>query len=337
MTEQARKRAQRLLDAQVEFLIADLSGERFHALAVQEVDAALADAERLTLNQVVSRDQIKAVVRKYMVLMQIHGSIPELMGEIAERLYGHPAHDANRIGDVIAQKHVAASVGKALGMKALRQGLFERMAENPLAITWLSWLLYRTATDMRDRIEHLPGVSLVLGNALDALGRVAPGAGNEFDLRLRELSERGARILLGHAERASTGQTDQAPLFDAVMDLYDDHAAEPIGVFRQFLSREDLEDVLVGVYEFWLDFRDTPYLQALVDEGIDIFFDKYGPSTLRDLLEEMGVYRDDLVEEALRFGPPVIDVLRENGMLAATFRRRLEPFFFSDEVLAALE
>jgi hypothetical protein len=336
MTQQARENAQRLLDAQVAFLVAELSGERFAAVVAEEVDHALANAAQLTLDQVVTREQIQAVVRKYMALMQIHGSIPELMGEIAERVYVHPANDHNRIGEVLAQKHVAAVTGKLLAMSGLRQRLFDQLAENPLAVSWLSWLLYRTASDMRERVEQLPGVALLLGGVLDAVERVAPAAGGELDLRLRELADRGARILLGHAERASAGAAEQTPLFDAVMDLYDDQAGQPVSVFRRFVSRDDLEDLLVIGYELWLDLRETEYLRALVDEGIDFFFDKYGPFTLRDLLEEMGIRREDLVEEALRFGPPVIEVLRENGMLAAALHRRLEPFFFSDEVLALL-
>lgn len=337
MTDHAPTVARRLLDAQVEFLVTQLSGDQFAGLVEQEVDHALADAGKLTLDEVVTRDDVKAVARKYTALMQIQGSIPELMGEIAERLYSHPANDETRVGEVLGQKHVAALVGKLLSMHGIRRRVFEHVAENHLAITWLSWLLYRTASDLKERVESLPGVALLLGTALEAVGRGAPGATAEIDLRIRELADRAARILLEHAEQSSAAATEQAPLFDALMDLYDDHADDPVALLRGLVSRDDLEDLLVIGYEFWLDLRNTPYLQALIDEGIDFFFDKYGDSTLRALLEEMGVSRADLVEEALRFGPPVIEVLRENGMLATFFRRRLEPFYSSPEVLALLE
>ncbi len=336
MTQQQREKAQRLLDAQVEFLEAEIADERFAELVEEEIDRVLRDASQLTLSQVVSRDQISAVARKYATAIEIHGSIPELMGEITERVYSHRAHDQSRIGDVIAQRHVAALAGKLLTMRTLRQRLFERLAENPLAVTWLSWLLYRLVAEVRERAEHVPGVSSLVAGGRRAVGTVAPGAGRDLDLRLHELAERAAQLVLRKAEQSSAGATDQAPLFDAVMDLYADLATEPVSLFRQVVSRDDLEDLLVIGYEFWLDFRDTDYLRSLVDEGIVFFFDKYGDFTLRDLLAEMGVGREDLVEEALRFGPPVIAVLAENGMLAAFLRRRLEPFFFSEAVLALL-
>jgi hypothetical protein len=168
------------------------------------------------------------------------------------------------------------------------------------------------------------------------LGTVAPRVGLDLELRMREVAERGAKFLL-HRARAPGGSQDESPLYDALIDLWHVQADEPMSSFRQYLSQDDLDDLLVIGYEFWLAFRGTAYLHSLLDEGIDFFFDKYGDFTLRELLEEFGIERADLVEEALRFAPPVIQVLSENGMLAAFLRRRLEPFFLSDEVLALLE
>src|SRR5439155_26772691 len=84
MTQQQREKAQRLLDAQVEFLEAEIADERFAELVEEEIERVLRDASQLTLSQVVSRDQISAVARKYATAIEINGSIPELMGEIAE-------------------------------------------------------------------------------------------------------------------------------------------------------------------------------------------------------------------------------------------------------------
>ncbi|MEA2144080.1 MAG: hypothetical protein QOI64_2510 [Solirubrobacteraceae bacterium] len=336
MTAQQRATAQRLLDAQVEFLVAQLSGEGLAAQLEAEIDRALQSIGTLTLEEAVTRDQIKAVARKYATTMQIHGSIPELMGEIAERLYSHPAHDRTRIGDVVAQRQVAAVAGKLLSMETLRSLLLERLVANPLAVTWLSSTLDRIMAELRDRVDQVPGLMGLLSTSWQALGNVAPGAQIDVDLRLHEVGERIAHMLLRQAEQANATASDQAPLFDAVMDVYHDLAEQPVSLFRQVLTREDLEDLLVIGYELWLHQRDTDYLRSLIDEGVDFFFDKYGDFALRDLLEEVGVRREDLVEEGLRFGPPVTALLRDNGMLAAMFRRRLEPFFFSEAVLALL-
>ncbi|MDF2435551.1 MAG: hypothetical protein JWP44_5184 [Mucilaginibacter sp.] len=336
MTDGRRAKALRLLEAQIEFVQAQLGPDRFALLVDAEVDHALSAAGELVLDGVVSREQIKATARKYATTMQIQGSIPELAGEIAARVYGHRAQDENRIGDVLGTEHVEALAGKLLELPLVR----ERLPESPLAVSVVSWWLYRIATDVmvhnREVAARVPGVSSLLAAGGRIVGTVAPGARVDLELRLRELAERSARLLL-HRASAPSGTRDESSVYDAVIDLWRQHADEAIGSFRQYLSQDDLEDLLVIGYEFWLAFRGTAYLHALLDEGVDFFFDKYGHFTLRELLVEFGIEREDMVEEALRFGPPVIAVLVENGMLAAFLRRRLEPFFLSDEVLALLE
>jgi hypothetical protein len=336
MTDGHRDRALRLLEAQIKFVQAQLGPDRFARLVETEIDHALSAAGELVLERLVSRDQIKATARKYVTTMEVQGSIPELTGEIAARVYGHRAQDENRIGEVVETEHIEALAAKLLELPLVR----ERLSESPLAITLVSWWLYRIAIDVvvrnREVAERVPGVSSLLAAGGQIVGTVAPSARLDLDLRIRELAERGARFLL-HRARAPGGSLHESPVYDAVIDLLREQADEPMSSFRQYLSQDDLEDLLVSGYEFWLAFRGTDYLHSLLDEGVDFFFDKYGDFTLRELLEEFGIERDDLVEDALRFAPPIIQVLSENGMLAAFLRRRLEPFFLSDEVLALLE
>jgi len=336
MADRDREKAQRLLEAQIVFLQSQLGPDRFAGLVETEVDHALSAAGELVLDRLVSRDQIKATARKYATTMQIHGSIPELAGEIAARLYAHPAQDENRIGEVLAAEHIEALAAKLFELPLLR----ERLPESPLVLSVVSWWLYQIGLDVvehnRELAVRVPGVSSLLAAGGQVADTVAPGTRLDLDLRLRELAEHGARFLL-HRASASSGSRDESPLYDAVIDLWRERAEDSMSSLRQHLSQEDLEDLLVIGYEFWLAFRGTAYLHALLDEGVDFFFDKYGSFTLRALLEEFGIAREDLVEDALRFAPPVIEVLSENGMIGAFLRRRLEPFFLSDAVLALLE
>jgi hypothetical protein len=340
MTPEQREKAERLLEAQIAFLKAELAADRFAGLVETEVDHALEAAETLTLNQVVTREQIKATAQKYATRMEIHGSIPELIGEIADRVYRHPAHRESLIGEVVGRHHVAALVGKLFEMQALRERLMHRLSDSPLTVAWLSSFLYRVASDFlhhnRERVERVPGVAPLLNAGGQLAGKVLGDPARDANLRLREFAERSAGFLLRHAGQPFSDSLDEAPMFDAVMELWDDHAGEPVSEVVTYVSQADLEDLLVIGYEFWLDFRDSEYLRALIDEGVDFFFDKYGDFALRELLEDMGIGRADLVEEAMRFAPRVIAVLDETGLLDKLLRRRLEPFFFSDEVLALL-
>jgi len=135
-----RDTARRLLAAQVEFLQAQISGDRFVELVETEVDHALVAAGKLRLNEVVTREQIKATADKYTTLWQIRGSIPELAGQIAERLYSHRVNDQKRLGEVIDPQQFKELVGKLLEMPALRR-LLDRLYASPLTAHWASRLL----------------------------------------------------------------------------------------------------------------------------------------------------------------------------------------------------
>lgn len=333
---QARETAQRLLDAQVAFLAAELTDERFARLAAEEIDHALRAADSLTLAEVVEREQVQAVAAKYAVMVRIPGSIPEIIGEVAARLYGHAAHDRYSIGELLPPEHAAALVIKLLDDEPLGRRLLERLMTGPIAASWLTWLLERLAADARERSARVPGVAPLLAGGRRALGRVSPGGTRQVDARLHELAEDVARRLLREVERVQDSASAGGPLAEAVLELYDELADRPVSAFRGVLSQDDLEDLLVIVYELWLDVRETGHVRAMIDEGVALVFDKYGDVSLRELLEDLGIGRDDLLEEALRFGPPALAVLRERGLVDAFFRRRLEPFFLAPDTLALL-
>ncbi len=97
--------AERLIDAQVAFSKRILlDPEHFEAFIVDEVDEALRDASDLTLGEVVTPQMIKDTAIKFAVNMPLEGSIPELVGEIAGRLYRHSINDDVRLTDVLDTK-----------------------------------------------------------------------------------------------------------------------------------------------------------------------------------------------------------------------------------------
>lgn len=335
MANSADALADALLDAQVAFLAAQLGPAGVAQLLEAEIDAGLEAASTLTLGSVVSAEQITAVATKYVVAMQIPGSIPELASEIAARLYEHPAQEAHRLEEVIAGRHVRAFTAKLLALPLVQ----ERLLESPLVVEVLAELLYRAASEAaaqnRELAGRIPGLSTLLGAGGQLLGSVAPEAGRELDVRLQELATQAARMLLRRAKGGVQNPEDRW-IEETVLSVWEQQADRPVSALRNAVTQEDLEDLIVLGYDFWLAFRETAYLHALLAEGVAFVFDRYGEMTLLGLLEEFGVSRADLIEEAHRFAPPILTLLAENGMLEAFLRRRLAPFFAAPQTRALL-
>ncbi|ADG80664.1 putative protein OS=Tsukamurella paurometabola (strain ATCC 8368 / DSM / CCUG 35730 /CIP 100753 / JCM 10117 / KCTC 9821 / NBRC 16120 / NCIMB 702349/ NCTC 13040) OX=521096 GN=Tpau_4095 PE=4 SV=1 [Tsukamurella paurometabola] len=321
----------RLLDAQVEFAKKQLRDTAYHALVIDEVDHALAEASRLTLAEAVTPDMIKAVAAKYAVQVPVEGAIPELVGEIAGRLYRHSANEDTSLADVVDSRRFDELLTAVLEME-VTQRVLQQLWESPVTADTVTSVLHVAATSAADdaarALERNPLTRTVAGAANRVFGKALPVIGEQAD----EAARRGVRAVL----RRATVDGDRS-VAEAVRDVWRRNRENPLAAYRDMVTDADIEDVVVLIFEFWRTFRDTEYFRALLDEGIDHVFDKYGDTSLYELLAELGVGREDMIEEALRFGPPVIATLDERGVLDALLRRRLAPFFESDEYRAAME
>ena len=326
---------QRLLDAHVAFVVRELTGEMFGALVRSEVDWVLDRAEHRTLDEVVERAAVTAVAVKYATRTNLAGAIPEIVGEIAARLRAHPAN-AMRLADIVPRARAEAFATKIAELQPLRQRIAGLVAQSPVVQTWLADYLrsiaLRPVAANRRLAGRVPGVNRAL-----ALGeRVAGGALGEADLRSRELAESAASTLLRQWSGGLADGISDDDFAEALLSLWDQLAARPVRDLLDTGDDADLIDFVVLVFETWLDLRAGAYVPAIIEMGVDYFFDTYGTSTLRELLAEFGVERDDLVEEALRFGPPALTALAASGDLEAFVRRQLARFYDSPDAQAAL-
>lgn len=327
--------ADRLLEAHVAYTVRQLRGDGFVALVEDEVDHALADARRLTLDEAVHRDQVKAVVAKYVGAFALPGAIPEIAGEIATRLRSHPANDT-AVGEVLPRRHVAAGIAKIAELQPVRERLAERIADSPSVQAWLADYLRSLAAEPlstnRRLVEKLPGVS----SALAVGEKLAGPAVREADQRSREVAERAAGALLRRWRDGVGSSLRNDDFAAALLEIWDGFAGQSMRGVLDSIGDDDLQDLVAVAYEGWLDLRTGSYLRALIDTGVDFFFDTYGTFTLDALLAEFGLGRDDLIEEALRFAPQAIEALARTGLLEAIARRRLAGFYRSPEAQAVL-
>lgn len=326
----AAELAVRLLDAHVAHEVRQLRGERFAQLVSREVEHALADASRLTLDRVMDRASVKAVAGKYVETFRLPAAIPEIAGEIATRLRSHPANDVP-LGELVGRPAVEEVVAVLAEMRSVRVQILRGLATSATLQAGMGGLVHGLAAGAVGSGRRLAKRVPLVSTGVTVAEKVAGGALAGVDQRSRELAEQAARLLLGYLGDNMASSVSDDELRTAVLEVWDALATRPVREFLDLISDEDLIDLFVAAFQVWLDLRGSGYVTALVDSGVDFFFDTYGSTTLDRLLEEFGLGRDDLVEEALRFGPPVIEALAETGLLDALVRRHLEAFYLSPE------
>lgn len=332
-----------LFEAHVEHTLELLGGDFLAAHLSAEVDAGLVHAAQLTLGEVVTRDLIKATVHTYAVDMPMAGGIPELVGDIARALHAHPMHDSTRLADLISDHQVRDIIAKAVEMREVREQAIERVLGNPILSDMAADLIYRGIkgylAQSNDAAKAIPGAGTLMSLGKSVLSKASPGLEKSLDEGLLNYVQKSTRATLLSSKNALLKRLSDEAIERAALDFWGEIKHQPASVLRDYVSAESLEEWFVIGYEYWRsELRHTPTYSAVINVGIDCFFDKYEGATLAHLLEEVGVTRDMILREALRFAPPVIAVLRERGVLEDMVRRQLLPFYASgrlEHVLAA--
>ncbi len=324
-----------LLEAHVAFVVGQLGGAQLPPLLESALDTALADAAELQLEQMVTRDMIKATARTYAIELDLQGGIPELVGDIARTLHAHPVHEHTRLKDLISQRRFEDLLDHVLALKSIRQRLVGEVIASPLYQRIASDLLYNGIRDYLARSnlgDNIPGARSALRLGRAVVKRATAGFEDAMEDGLkRHIGRSVGSVSQKTAQSLLDGDHDDA-LREVAIDSWQRLRDLSIGELREDLSALDVEELFVTLYECWKELRGTPFIAAMIETGIDTFFDKYGEASLAELLEDLGIDRKIMLREAMRFAPHVLAQLHAADKLAPTVRRLLEPFYRSGKV-----
>ncbi|MCP2292390.1 hypothetical protein [Nocardia amikacinitolerans] len=333
-----REIAERLLDAQVDWLLAEVTGDRFAEVVARDVEAVLGVADTLLFREVVELDQAKQTVATVVDLIGGSPVLADMVGVFADSIYDNIAanHDYT-LGEVVEREPVEALLEKILGMHQAQERILDRLTESPLVATVASKFVDKLINDFmqanRERAEKIPGVSSLMSLGQSAANRAKKAADGTF---VGDLAGKGAMFALKRTNNAIREMLRDAPVHSAAMEFWDLHADEPVSGLREYLTQKDLNELVQLCYEVAVTTREKEYFGLLVEECVEVFYAKYGDYTLTAMLPELGLSGDDIATEILRYGPAVIEGAKRNGLLAKLIRERLEPFYTSDAVLGIL-
>ncbi|NKY87459.1 hypothetical protein [Nocardia veterana] len=334
--------AAKLLDAQVDYLLAEVTGDRFAEVVARDVDDVLAVADTIVFRDVVSVDDARQTV--HTVVNRIGGSpvLQDSVAVFADAIYDNIAENNDyTLGDVVDREPVEALLEKIFGMHQAQERILERLTESPLVATAASKFVDKLIDDFmesnRQMASKVPGVGSLVSfgtNAAKSARRAAEKASS--GTFIGDMAGKGAMFALKRTNNAIREMLRDAPVHGAAMEFWDLHAGEPVSGLRDYLTQADLRELALLVHRIVVTTRDKEYVGVLLDECVDVFFAKYGDHTLGALLPELGLSADDIRTEILRYGPAVVEAAKRNGVLAKLIRERLEPFYTSEPVLAIL-
>ena len=331
--------ADRLLDAQIAWLVGRLAGPELPGLIATEVDDLLAIGSRLTVNDLVTAEEIKPIARMIAVTVPPSTAASTLVETAADVLYDGPG-ERFTLADLIDREHVAGLADEALGNVELVEKLLDDLTRSPLVATLASRFVGRIVNDvvqMNQAVaDKIPGVGSLVSFGTKAAGQMLGAADKSLQQVLGDTAGKGASFAMRRLNKVVVETLKDPTTRDAVLEVYDLYADEPVARLKDIGSRKDTHRVAGLLQDIVIAGAPTDPVSALLDALIDGFFRVYGETPATELVTDLGLTRDDLVEHAVAIVPGVLTAAHAKGELEPLLRKRLEPFFHSPEVAAIL-
>ncbi len=330
--------ADRLLDAQVAYLLDTLTDDALAGAVGQDLEALWQALSGIRLDELISEDDISRITLR--LLDTVPGSVTvSTVGEAWTDvvLDGPPVETTP--ADLIDRDQVQAVLAEALAGRAIAEGQLGRLDEAPqvgvLASRFISRIVMEAVQANRAVAEKIPGMGSLMSLGTSAASMMA-GVADKPLQAMGDTAGKGAAIAVRRLRKVVIETLDDPVFAAAVMEVWDLRADEPIGGIDDAESRAAVHRMVGLVQQIVVEAAGTSQVQAGVERFVQAFFAVYGEHPPTTLLEELGIEEELILTEIQGLLPRLMGALRTEGTLETIIRARLEPFFHSPAVTAIL-
>jgi hypothetical protein len=273
------------------------------------------------------------LIKRVVINMELDPGIPELAAEMATEVLNAPIQKTTKLSQMITREQATGFLEEALELKKQRERVISEIMTHPVYQELVSNIVYQGVVNYlyEDNMltKSVPGVGSMMKFGKRMANKAVPGLDESFEKRFKSWLSDSLPGLISRSEQFLHKSLTDDELRDSVMAVWVSLEDHTIDELKEGLGDVQLQEFVVLGYEFWLQFRKTPYFEGCVEAVVTHLFELYGDRPLLDLLKDMGVNQDLVMAEVDGYALPVIDVLREEGYLDALVRRRLTPFYSS--------
>jgi len=332
--------ANKLLELHVQHEMASFDEATFMTWVREESETLLNWVRTINISQLVSAQKIKDVIRANVVERDIPGAVAEIAGEAATHLFTSEQHLNTHLSEIISNSQYEEFVDKLLELHEQRKEGLNRVIDLPIYRDLISGVLYQAITryiyESNIITKKVPGVSSMLKMGSKMVNKAAPKLGGAVEDNVKSYISTNLSFLLKESKSFLENNLSDEELKVSAMDFLDMLENKTLGEFQKGMDSIDLTEFVALGYDFWLRFRKSEYFKNSYELMVDYFFEKYSEGDLGVLLDDLAITEDEIMNEAERFAPQVVNTLKESGQLEGLIKRRLERFYSSDVALACL-
>lgn len=328
-----------LLDAQIAFHLARLTGDELTATVTRIAEGVLDSAGDQQLADLVDPATIKDVVGR--ALADVPAS-PAVAGfvELAREIAQAGPVEPFPLADVVDRDQVERVLDEALELTPALERALERLTASPLvgatATRFMGRVVGEALAANQAVADKVPGLGSLMSFGTRAAGGMVGAADKQLNGLLADTAGKGGTLAVRRLNRIIVDTLRDPVTRDAVLQVWDLIAAEPLEGLGELESEEQVAELVDATRELVVTTLAHPHVVAIGHAAVDGFFASFGGYTPAELLVELHLDRADLVADVARFAPRIVEAMIESGELERLLRAELAPFYASEEVRTLL-
>jgi len=335
-----KQRAEQLSELHLQHELAQLSDEAFLEWFSAESSELLEVFNQIPLSEFISSDRVKAIIQEQVVEQEIPGAIAEIAGEASVNLFRSTKHLDTPLKDIMRADQFKGFVRKLLELETQRHNIINGVIDLPVYRELISGVIYQAITryiyESNVLSKNIPGVSSVLKMSRNVVNKTVPKLGGAVEEGIRKYIKSNLGLFQKESKSFLINSLTAEELEASILDFWDSIENKTLGQIQEGMDAVDLSELVVLGYEFWLDFRQSPYFEHCYHSVVDYLYSSYGNEPMAILFEDLGVTSETLVKQAEYIAPPLLNQLRNSGQLEVMLKRRLDGFYQSQAALEFL-
>ncbi len=310
--------AQRLLDAQVAYHLARLTGDQLESTVSLLADDLFAAAGEHRIEDLVDREAIKAIVVRALGTVPGSAAVSGIVELATTVVYDGP-DEPFPLGELLDREQVAVLLDELLALNPVVERALERLTDSPLVGTMASRFMGRVVGEVLQAnkavAEKVPGLGSLMSFGTSAASKVMGAADKQFEGLIGDSVGKGGTFAVRRLNRIVIETLRDPTTREALLQVWDLLAEEPVAGLSRYATREEISGVVDAVHELSVTTVAHEHVAHLGETIVEAFFERFGAHTPTGLLAELELSRADLVADLVRIAPPVVEALRESGDL----------------------
>ena len=321
----AQEFAQALLLEQVRFIKQQLLNEDHSKYLQNFVAQVYQHADQIQLKNIIQLEQLQAVVEKYAFELNLGADILEFIGFVAQKIHHYAINSDTIFNDLLSDDSFELWLLKVLELEQFRYYLQENLEHNPQIQQVSLQLANQIVESNTPWLDQLRQYNVKQNRFGSKILNFIQDQQQNIELKLEQQ--------LATAIRKQISNIILLPnenLANIATHLWTDIKQRSLKeTFSQFQSI-DFEEFFILVYESWRQVRQTDYMQQVILNVVEAYYEYFGDYSLQELLLSVGINEKDLFIEAQRFAPHGLTALNQHGLLDGLIKSLIEPFYLDE-------